>query len=105
MQLIFWDFAQLYGGFSQIGSASPDMPKVNPAIPAIGNATLNWIITIFLGFLALVFTIRTSSAGALIIAVLGALFVWFHWYTLGWSTIIISIVVAVAAFWKEKSDE
>lgn len=56
---------------------------------------MNWIIVIFLGFLSLTLTVSTASTGALVVSVIGAMFMFFGWFSISVSMISISILLSI----------
>jgi hypothetical protein len=65
------------------------------------NLSKDWIITVFLGFIGLLFTASTATTGGLILMGLSALFVTFGWFTLSWHVISVSIILAILKLVKE----
>ena len=55
---------------------------------------MDWVIVIFLGFLSLTLTISTASTGALVVSVVGAMFMFFGWFSI--STVMISISILLS---------
>jgi hypothetical protein len=70
-----------------------------------GIMYVTWFITFLLTFIALTFTIRTASIGAIVLCAIAALFIFLGWYPLTWTFLSVAIIVAIASFLKGKSEE
>ena len=66
------------------------------------NVNLDWVITIFLGFLLLTLTISTASVGGLIILAVAAFFITLGWYSLTWKAIALGILIVIIKIFKEE---
>ena len=62
---------------------------------------LNWVITIFLGFIALIFTISTAPMGSLIILSLAGFLAKIGWFEVSWAALSLGIVVSLFIIFKE----
>jgi hypothetical protein len=68
----------------------------------ISPAFIDWFITLLLGSLALMATIRTANAMGLMLIGGATLFVLFKWYSLSWAILILAAVVALISFLKSE---
>ena len=68
----------------------------------ISRAFLDWFITLLLGSLALMATIRTANAMSLVLIGGATLFVLFKWFSLSWAILILAAIVALISFLKSE---
>jgi len=65
------------------------------------NINLDWLITIVLGTLALIFTASTATIGGIILLVIAAFFTAVGWYSISWVFISLGLVIGITKFIQE----
>lgn len=99
-----------YGSYTfaygrQIQAEAPPATEIENLKTVVSPDLLNWIITLFISVVALSFTIRSSSMGAIVVCGLAAFFIFFKLFVVTWALLGVAFVIAVASFLKEKSLE
>lgn len=68
----------------------------------INQQFMNWFLTLFIGIVALMATIRTANIMNLSMIGLASLFVIFGWFTLTWGILVLAFIVSIISFLKSE---
>ena len=83
-----------------VGLLLQEISNLPAFLDHISENFMDWFITLILGVIAIMATIRTANKAALAVIGMGALFVFFGWYSLSWSVLALAAIIALISVLK-----
>lgn len=72
---------------------------IDLGLPAFTYINLNWVVTLVLSFITLIFTFRTASMGSVVLIGVAALCITFGWLQLSWAFFTLALILMIVGLW------
>jgi hypothetical protein len=72
---------------------------IDLGLPAFTYINLNWVVTLVLSFITLIFTFRTASMGSAVLIGVAALCITFGWLQLSWAFFTLALILMIVGLW------